>query len=155
MESSEFAFYFSNFPTVLKLFDGVYSIDKIPTQIRPHHFLICNTDISAGSGKHWFCLYRSNTNFIECFDSLGINEELKKSTLLNVCKFKNVTEIKINSTPIQLSTTDTCGKFCIMFIIERLFNPDLSFDNLLNDLFTDDCSKNEETLVKFFQDIID
>ena len=120
MESSEFALYFANFPIALKLFDGVYSFDKIPTHIKLHHFVICNTDVSSGTGKHWFCLYRSDKNFIECFDSLGIHDELKKAALLNVCKFKNVAELKINATPLQLSTSDTCGKFCVMFIIERI-----------------------------------
>ena len=64
MESSEFSLFFSKFPGFLKLFDGVYSFDKIPTQLKLNHFIICNTDVSSGEGKHWFCLYRSNKKFI-------------------------------------------------------------------------------------------
>ena len=154
MESSEFAFYFSNFPTLLKLFDGVYSFDKIPTQIKLHHFIICNTDISSGSGKHWFCVFRSNKKFLECFDSLGF-DDTKKQSLINACTFKNISEIKINSTPVQLSTSDTCGKFCVMFIVERLHNPDMTFDELMNEIFSDDCEANEKILQQFFEEIID
>ena len=150
MESSEFSILFSKFPGFLKLFDGVYSFDKIPTQLKLNHFIICNTDVSSGEGKHWFCLYRSNKKFIECFDSLGINN-LKKSSLLTACKFRNVDELKINSTPVQLSSTDTCGRFCVMFIVERLHNCDMTFDELLNEIFTDDCIENEKVLKTFFE----
>ena len=95
MESSEFVFYFTNFPTLQKLFDGVYSFDEIP-QIKLNHFIICNTDIRAGTGKHWFCLYRSNKKFVECFDSLGFSDSSKKTSLINACHFKTKSGLKVN-----------------------------------------------------------
>ena len=147
--------YFANFPTLLKLFDGVFSFDKIPAKLQLYHFIICNTDISSGTGKHWFCIIRSNKKFVECFDSLGFQEQSKKTALLSALKFNRISEIKINTTPVQLSNTDTCGKFCLMFIIERLHNPDMPFDELINDIFSDDCKKNEELVANFFHEIIE
>ena len=63
-------------------------------------------------------------------------------------------ELKINSTQVQASTSTTCGKFCLMFIIERLHNPDMSYDELLNEIFSDDCNENEKTVELFFNEII-
>ena len=154
MESSEFQSYFSQFPAIAKLFDGVFSFDKIPQRLKLHHFIICNTDISTGEGKHWFCLYKEDKNTIECFDSLGLATELKKSNLLNACRFTSVGQLKINCTQVQSSSTDTCGKFCLMFIIERLHNPDMTFDDLMNEIFTDNCAENERNVEKFFNEII-
>lgn len=155
MESSQFSLYFSNFPTIFKLFDGVFSFDKIPKNLKIHHFVICNTDISSGEGKHWFCLYRTNKDLVECFDSLGINDLSKKTVLVNICNFTGAKELKINNTQLQLLTSQTCGKFCLMFVIERLHNPDLTFDELLDFIFTDDCNENEKTVANFFDEIVD
>ena len=155
MESSEFRSYFLHFPAIFKLFDGVFSFDKIPKKLKLHHFVICNTDVSSGEGKHWFCLYKSKKNTIECFDSLGVESETKKNNLLNICQFYSANELKINSTQVQASTSTTCGKFCLMFIIERLHNPDLTFDELLDFIFTDDCNENEKTVANFFDEIVD
>ena len=153
MESSDFVSYLSKFPSVLKLFDGVYSFDKIPTKLPVNHFIICNTDISTGSGKHWFCIYRFNQQLIECFDSLGVNTDLKKNQLIKACNFQGALKLIVNNTQIQSGVSDTCGQFCLMFIIERLHNPDLNFDELLNESFLEDCNENEKNLNIFFDDI--
>ena len=153
MESSEFAIYFKKFPIVNKLFDGTFSIDTIPITLKLHHFIICNTDLSSGLGKHWFCLLRRSRNEIECFDSLGITEE-KKKVIIQAVKIRGIQKLLINSSPVQLPTTDTCGKFCVMFVLERLHNFDMDFDELLNAIFSDDCSQNEQILANFFDDII-
>ena len=153
MEGSDFTTYLSKFPSVLKLFDGVYSFDKIPTKLRVNHFIICNTDNSTGSGKHWFCIYRVRQQLLECFDSLGINTDIKKSQLIKACNFKGALNVIVNNTSIQSPLTDTCGKFCLMFIIERLHNPDLNFDQLLNESFSDDCNENEKAVNAFFDDV--
>ena len=153
MESSEFVSYLSKFPSILKLFDGVYSFDKIPSKIKINHFIICNTDKSTGSGKHWFCFYRVNKNLIECFDSLGINDNEKKHQLITACKFTHAVTLKLNNTQIQSSSTNTCGKFCLMFIVERLHNPDLDFEELMNYTFTDNEVENEKILDEFFIEI--
>lgn len=153
MESSEFILYFSKFPKILKLFDGTCSIDTVPKRLHVHHFIICNTGLANTRGKHWFLLYRPNKNTIECFDSLG-NDDSKKTFLLKNCSYSGIEYIKVNLTPLQQSNTDTCGKFCLMFIVERFHNPDLDFEDLLNSTFSDDRKSNEAAVIEFFNTIL-
>ena len=154
MESSEFLVYFEKFPILKKLFSGPCSIDTIPSTLKLYHFLICNTDVSSGHGKHWFCLLRSAKTEIECFDSLGVSED-KKKLILEYLNVRGVRNVKVNTSPVQLPSTDTCGKFCIMFIFERLHNLDMDFDELLNSIFSDDCGRNETILHSFIEDLFD
>ena len=153
MESSEFSICFAKFPIISKLFHGTCSIDTIPKTLKVRHFLICNTDLSSGNGKHWFCLLRTSRVEIECFDSLGITDE-KKKIIVEALKIRGVQKLKLNRSPVQLPTTSTCGKFCVMFILERMHNFDMDFDELLNGIFSDDCSDNELALENFFNEIV-
>ena len=149
MESNEFYKILNNFPFVKKVFKGVCSIDTIP-KLKKFEFVICNTDVSAGSGRHWFVLGRFSKSEIECFDSLGVDDDKKAviKTILTKLGFNG--QLQINLTPVQASTTDSCGKFCLYFILERLFNPDLTLDDLLNSIFEDNCLKNEINVQNFF-----
>lgn len=153
MESSEFYSYLSQYPKALKLLAGICSIDTIPSKIKINHFIIVNSDLSQNSGIHWFCLYRASKCQIECFDSLGVCSQSKKQTLISACNVSQIESIKVNTTPIQMNSTNTCGKFCLMFILERLHNPDLSFDELLDTIFTNNPSDNEKILHEYFADV--
>ena len=52
-----------------KRFDGVFSGDRLPTKPR---LLVCNTDPSDESGKHWIAIYvNDDGHYGEYFDSLG------------------------------------------------------------------------------------
>ena len=64
-------------PNLNKSFDGVFASDKIPKRIKPLHFFVLNTEPSGSIGQHWYAIYRHDRNIIECFDSLGIDEEKK------------------------------------------------------------------------------
>lgn len=152
MEGSEFSKYFNHFPSITHLFDGVYSIDTLPKTLKIRRFLICNTSLSSASGQHWFCLFRPERLIIECFDSLGFNQE-KKQKLLGAIHFTEVKEVKINVTQVQELISDTCGKFCIFFILERLHNLDLDYDEFLNLTFVEDCKSNENKIEIFFSEM--
>ena len=78
MISNEFEERLANFPHLKKYFDGTVSSDTIPKVIKKDHFIICNTDTSSGPGKHWYCVLKSDSNVLECFDSLGIDNDKKK-----------------------------------------------------------------------------
>ena len=58
-----------------------------------------------------------------------------------------------NETQFQLSTTDTCGKFVIYFLIQKSYNKDLNFTELLEEIFVDIPSKNEIIIQKFFDKV--
>ena len=77
MISSEFEEKLSHFPQVKKYFRGVFSSNNLPKFMPKRSFIICNTDVSSGPGKHWYCVVKFNSDQLECFDSLGISEEKK------------------------------------------------------------------------------
>ena len=96
-----------------------------------------------------FCFVRTSKETIECFDSLGVNDE-KKQTLKSSCKFKGIKEMIFNETQFQSDVSDTCGLFSIYFIVERMFNLDLSFEEILSDIFDPENHLENENKVKEF-----
>ena len=142
--------FFESLPNFKRFFLGVYSIDTCPKKIPLNHFLICNTDLSSGSGLHWFALFRFSRQDIECFDSLGVNEH--KLEVLKLLNFKGVSNIIFNVTQVQANESASCGQFCLYFLFERLHNLDFSFHELMNELFVTDLNKNEEEVQKFIND---
>ena len=150
MTATELHQFFELLPNLKKFFIGIYSIDTCPKKIPLNHFLICNTDISSGSGLHWFTLFRFSREDLECFDSLGVNEE--KLELLKSLKFNGVSNLIFNVTQIQGNESTSCGQFCLYFLVERLSNLDFSFHELLNEIFFNDVKKNEEEVQKFLSD---
>jgi hypothetical protein len=153
MQSSEFDNYFASFPNIKNHFLGVFSINTLPKLIKYRKFCICNTDVESGNGKHWICFVRSDKDTIELFDSLGVDKE-KLDLITKYCKF-NVKEIIYNETQFQTDFSETCGLFVIYFLIERIFNLDLSFEQLLHDIFYENKLTNEKKVIEFCSEIIE
>jgi hypothetical protein len=151
MEGTEFQKYFNHFPYLKNYFVGTFAINTLPKTLKKNQFLVFNSDTSDKKGQHWLCLYKENKKLF-CFDSIGIDEN-KKSLLEKYCKLKGIQEIHFNETQFQLSTSETCGKFVIYFLIQKAFNKDLSFKDLLEDIFTNNQSKNETLIKNFFEKI--
>ena len=151
MLSTQFYEKFDNFPSLKKYFDGTYACDTLPKSIKKDHFIICNTDSSKGPGKHWYCLLKSEPTILECFDSLGVDER-KKEFLRANCKLKGIEEIEFNVTSLQPDDSTSCGQFVLFFIIQRSHNKDMSFSDLLNDIFSPSKEANEEIVLNFFND---
>lgn len=97
MFASEFDVVFSNFPIVKRHFSGCYSSDKIPKSIKTGNFIICNTQDSQSTGEHWYTFVKVSKTEVECFDSLGVDEE-KKTFLKHNCHFRGVQEVTFNTT---------------------------------------------------------
>ena len=151
MEGTEFQKYFNHFPYLKNYFIGTFAIDTIPKSLKKDHFLIFNSETSDKKGQHWLCLYKEQKRLL-CFDSIGI-DMIKKQLLEQYCQLKGVTEIIFNETQFQLSTTDTCGKFVIYFLVQKSYNKDLNFTELLEEIFVDVPSKNEVLIQKFFDKV--
>ena len=148
MLSDDFAIKLSNFPYLHKNLDGVYSADKIPRKITKNHFFICNTDVSSGPGKHWFCVLKLENNILECFDSLGITDE-KKEFLRKHLNLPKIRKIDFNTTSVQSPSTSSCGLFVLYFLVHRFHNKDLSFDDLMNEIFVASVDENEKKVTSF------
>jgi hypothetical protein len=127
-------------------FCGVYSIDMLPQKkiIRPCG-LIVNTDKSMYGGSHWFGIFLPRIGPIEYFDSFGIvpqNEEVYE--FFN----KNGNLWTYNSKQIQSNKSQSCGKFCLLFLAFRMKN--ISFKYFIN-LFSDNKSYNENLVKALFE----
>jgi hypothetical protein len=153
MQGSEFEQYITKFPFLKKHFLGIYSIDNLPKVIKYRQFCICNTDKSSESGQHWFCFLKNSNYQLECFDSLGITIE-KKEKLLKYCSFSYVKELKYNETAFQSPDSNTCGLFTIYFLIERMHNLDLTFNELLEEIFDEESARNELRVQEFCHNIL-
>ena len=151
MEGTEFQKYIDHFPYLKKFFVGTFAIDTLPKALKNHCFLIFNSDKSDQKGQHWLCLYKEKKT-VFCFDSIGIDDH-KKNLLLKYCNFKGITEINFNETQFQLSTSETCGRFVIYFLIHRNYNKDLLFTELLEDIFDRNCFENEIKVKHFFEKV--
>ena len=151
MEGSEFQKYFNHFPYLKKYFLGAFAIDTLPKTLKQNYFLIFNTDTSDKKGQHWLALYKEKKN-IFCFDSIGIDDN-KKDLLEKYCKIKGIDEIHFNETQFQLLTTDTCGKFVIYFLIQKAYNNDLTYNELLEEIFKVNQLENEILVQRFFDKV--
>ena len=148
MQGSEFSEIFERFKHLKELYAGCYSSDTIPKAIKTNNFIIINTSPSETVGKHWFCMYRPHPSKLEVFDSLGIDSD-KKNVIINSCSFKGIREIEWNKTIFQSGGSISCGKYVLYFLFERLFNQDISYKDLLEEIFVENIEKNEEK-VEFF-----
>ena len=148
MLSNQFAEKFQKFSNLKNQLQGVYSADTLPREIKKDKFKICNTDVSSGEGKHWYCVLKLENNVLECFDSLGITRE-KKLFLANNFRQRYIKKIKFNVTQVQSSTSDTCGLFVLYFIVQRFHNKDENFTDLVNEIFVESHSQNEKVVLEF------
>ena len=147
MLNSDIELYFQKMPCLEKHFMGVFSIDNIPKKIKVRSFFVSNLSKSSEPGSHWISFIKSEPKTIEIFDSLGT----KINNLRPYLKFSNNPDIKYNEAAFQTTTSSTCGLFAIMFLIERSFNFDLKFNELLVDIFDKNSEINENIVVNFFK----
>jgi len=152
MLSTEFFKIFESFPNFKASFLGCFSADNLPKKIKTNCFCIINTDISTGAGIHWYVIFRYSYRTLELFDSLGVDES-KKDFIKQNLKISGVKEVEYNSTQFQKNDTDTCGHFVIYFIVNRLYNLDHSFHDLLEEIFNKNLDINEEEVKNFYKDI--
>lgn len=97
-------------------------------------------------GIHWFVVYNLY-NTIEVFDSLGSSEAYLRR------HFSYLGKYMFNTTPVQCKDSSTCGDFVCAFIIFRIFNIELDFQQVLNDFFGLDCETNEQTVSAFLGEL--
>jgi hypothetical protein len=151
MQGSELIKVIEKFKSLHNRFLGVFSIDTLPQKIKLNTFCFCNTDTSQGSGKHWLCFVKTSKKSIECFDSLGIDDN-KQKLLRDYCNFVNTFEIDYNETQFQDSDSSTCGLFVLYFAIHRMHNLDIDFEEILDEIFTFNTLENEKMVKYFFEE---
>lgn len=107
----------SQIETVLKLdwetrnvFNGVFAMDMLPEHVQPGATVI-NTDDSDEPGSHWCCVFKDGET--QYMDSYGL-----PPTDQRCLDFLGET-FSFNTLPLQLEISNTCGFYCIYFIIKR------------------------------------
>ena len=78
--------------------------------------------------------------------SLGVKEEYIKK---NIPKYAD--RVTGNETQLQPNDSKKCGFFCCFFIIHRLLNLDISFDELCNSIFSSNEQENDKQVEEFVQ----
>jgi len=153
MLGSEFIEFFNKLPVLMPHFNGVYSIDRIPHRMKPRTFSIINLDPKNKPGSHWFVMVKPELGKLEIFDSLGAGSKI--GLIKENLKFRTNQSIVYNDTPFQMADSHSCGLFAIYFAVERMFNLDLPFIALLEDIFDfENKLENNENIVKQFCGII-
>lgn len=150
MQASDLLNIIAKFPSISDNFVGIFSINNVPKRVANNHFLIVNTEESSKPGKHWFCFIKRETKKYELFDSLGIDQ-----TKLNVIEefkiFPPKSIVKFNENEVQDSQSITCGLFVLYFLVNRMHNLDMSFSDLINEIFDLKPDVNETLVNNFSQ----
>lgn len=101
----------------------------------------------GNEGLHWFVISKIG-NIIELFDSLGSSEVF----LEKIPKYKCVA-VELNETAVQGRESKQCGEFSLYFLHNRFYNLDISFDDLVNWIFSSNPAKNETLVLDFINDL--
>lgn len=84
-------------------------------RIERDRFVISNTDTSNGTGKHWVTFYFPSKGPDEFFDSLGKTPKDYKVAFETLLQNQYI----MNCNQLQQSTSDTCGLYCVYYVINR------------------------------------
>ena len=120
-------------------FQGVYASDQLkqiskPTQL-PASYII-NEDPATKSGSHWVALYIDKNKHVEYFDSYGKLPIKPIETFLRRLSREPNT---YNSKQLQSFETQTCGPFCIFYLLQR--EQGFTLEKMIQMYFTTNASK--------------
>ena len=152
MQSSDFQNYFNKIPSLSNHFKGTFPIDLLPNKITLKTFFIVNLDPSTMTGSHWVAFIKVKPQTCEIFDSLGFSNKL--NLIKPHLNFKEKLDFIYNKTPFQSKESILCGKFCIMFLVERMLNQTMYFTDLLSEIFSTDLIKNDKIVTDFCENIL-
>jgi hypothetical protein len=123
-----------------KYFRGVFSSNNIPFYDKYPYTLVANTDKKGTVGEHWVSIFVKNHRSVEYFDSLGDEPNSDISKYLS-----NFENIKLNRYKIQSPFSDTCGYYCIYFILNKSLH--VKFKIIITTLLS--TKNNNDALVKY------
>ena len=130
--------YYQNEPR----FNGVYSRDNLPDQIKDGAYII-NVDECSDIGTHWIALYVNNKNNVPYFDSFGV-ENIPKE-VKNFIDSKNMI---VNIFRLQAYDSVMCGYFCIGLFDFILKGNDLT--DFINLFSPNNFKKNDKIVLNYF-----
>ena len=108
-------------------FKGVVPRDKLPKCVFYPCSFVVNTENSNQSGEHWLAVYYDKKGECTFFDSFGQSPQFYG---LDSFLIKTSKSVSYNSQQLQSVFSNTCGYYCIFFIL--LKSRDLSLHEILN-----------------------
>ena len=155
MDSQEIAHTLQKLPS----FGGVYSKDNIDkkkmkkaVKTKQPFGIVINTANHGLPGKHWIALHIDSQNkTADYFDSLGGKPQHYEGLLALKESLGARGTLNYNCTPIQPDTSDTCGNYCVLFLLEK--NQGTDFKHFIEQYFTPDKHVNDK-LVKKYLDVL-
>ena len=97
-----------------KSFIGVFPRDILPAIKMFPSSLVINTDPSHSPGSHWLAVYFDSQKKCTFFDSYG-NKPEYFSLMSYLQKYSY--EVEYKNQRIQAINSDTCGFYCIFFLL--------------------------------------
>jgi hypothetical protein len=87
-------------------------------------------------------------SYIEYFDSLGFCSQNASYLLRNYGGY-----CAYNINRVMCIDDIYCSEFSIYFVINRIYNPDLSFHEFMNQYFSNNCEDNKRLVLDFMKEI--
>ncbi len=129
-----------------KCFKGVFPSDRLPYKSKLPLNIIINTDPSYKPGQHWIAVSITKEGVGEYFDSYGIPPFVE-----SIEKFLNEKCLNgwtYNQVALQSINSETCGHYCILFIIFHCQN--LTTDVMISK-FNTNTFKNDQRMREIFK----
>ena len=139
----------SEFPIVLKHFQGIYRLEDVSNvHIKNLMFIIVyvSNSVKLELG-HWISIFRNEQNHFEIFDTFGA---LHKDRIIHALPKDIAKAAQINESEFQCRNSKNCGAFTLYAIVARILNLDETFSEFLNHSFTSNCLDNEKRVKRFF-----
>lgn len=129
-----------------RCFKGVFPCDQLPYNEKPPLNIIVNTDPSQLPGSHWIAISINKDGRGHYFDSFGLRPMVQEITAF--LEIKCTKGWSHSSIQIQNITSETCGNYCVLYIIFRCQG--LSHAYYLSG-FTTDTIDNDKRMLKIFK----
>jgi hypothetical protein len=126
---------------------GVYAADTIPRKFHKPAAFVVNTAVQKEYLGHWTAFYISKDNSLYYFDSFGTQPF--QSHYQRWIKSRDFKNINFNSKRYQASTSDVCGKYCIVFLSKFM-----GYKVVKSDAFGSNYMENDRTINAAYKHIL-
>ena len=102
------------------IFKGVGSTEALPTGVNSYPYcFVRNTDCNCLPGEHWVAFYFDKYGHGHYFDSFG--RKPPHELWIKYLEDKSMLGIKYFNHQVQPYDTQTCGYFCIYYLLHRYY----------------------------------
>jgi len=112
--------------------------------------VVINSDTAKSPGMHWLAIFKERSKKqIEFFDSCSMPLSFYNPSIGHFLE-NHANAVLSNCDRIQSEFTNTCGHFCIYYLLHRTSGK--SFEAILNDFSLTDLPSNDHIVKQFVRD---